>query len=126
VFVEASKESFYQGILAVSDEPLVSRDFIGSSYSGIVDLELTRVVGGNLVKVCVWYDNEWGIDEWDIMEIYRGINNYSLQYMIDFKNWKANFTRVWKRSEVKVYSYTMKQIKDELGISPSDTLVIEN
>ena len=63
VFVEASKESFYQGILAVSDEPLVSRDFIGSSYSGIVDLELTRVVGGNLVKVCVWYDNEWGYSQ---------------------------------------------------------------
>ncbi len=60
VFTAASKEPFYQGILAVSDEPLVSRDYIGNSHSGIVDLELTRVVGGNLVKVCVWYDNEWG------------------------------------------------------------------
>ncbi|MCB9820170.1 type I glyceraldehyde-3-phosphate dehydrogenase [Candidatus Nomurabacteria bacterium] len=59
-FKKASKEPFYQGILAVSDEPLVSRDFIGNSNSGIVDLELTRVVDGNLVKVCVWYDNEWG------------------------------------------------------------------
>lgn len=68
-----------------------------------------------------------GIDVWDIMEIYRGINGFSLQFMVDFKkNRKADFTRVWKRSEVKVYSYTMKQIKDELGISPSDTLVIEN
>lgn len=60
VFVKAANEPFYQGILAVSDEPLVSRDFIGNSHSGIVDLPLTRVVGGNLVKVCVWYDNEWG------------------------------------------------------------------
>lgn len=60
VFKKAAAEPFYQGILAVSEEPLVSRDFIGNSHSGIVDLELTRVVDGNLVKVCVWYDNEWG------------------------------------------------------------------
>lgn len=59
-FKKAAGEPFYQGILAVSEEPLVSRDFIGNSHSGIVDLELTRVVGGNLVKICVWYDNEWG------------------------------------------------------------------
>ena len=60
VFIKASKEPFYQGILGVSDEPLVSRDYIGNSNSGTVDLALTRVVDGNLVKVCVWYDNEWG------------------------------------------------------------------
>jgi glyceraldehyde-3-phosphate dehydrogenase, type I len=60
VFIKASKEPFYQGVLTVSDDPLVSRDYIGSSYSGIVDLALTRVVDGNLVKVCIWYDNEWG------------------------------------------------------------------
>jgi glyceraldehyde 3-phosphate dehydrogenase len=59
-FKKAVKQPFYQGILDVSDEPLVSRDYIGNSHSGIIDLELTRVVGGNLVKVCVWYDNEWG------------------------------------------------------------------
>ncbi|OYW83778.1 glyceraldehyde-3-phosphate dehydrogenase, partial [Candidatus Saccharibacteria bacterium 32-49-10] len=59
-FIKASKEPYFQGILAVSDEPLVSRDYIGNSNSGIVDLDLTRVVDGNLVKVCVWYDNEWG------------------------------------------------------------------
>lgn len=60
VFIDAAKDPFYQGVLAVSDEPLVSRDYIGNSHSGTVDLPLTRVVGGNLVKVCVWYDNEWG------------------------------------------------------------------
>ena len=60
VFIKSSKEPFYQGVLTVSDNPLVSRDYIGSSYSGIVDLALTRVVDGNLVKVCIWYDNEWG------------------------------------------------------------------
>ena len=60
VFKKAAGEPYYQGILGVSDEPLVSRDYIGNSHSGTVDLALTRVVGGNLVKVCVWYDNEWG------------------------------------------------------------------
>mgnify|MGYP002629964614 FL=1 len=60
VFKKASKEPFYQGILGVSEEPLVSRDYIGNSHSGVVDLLLTKVVGGNLIKVAVWYDNEWG------------------------------------------------------------------
>ena len=44
----------------MTEEPLVSSDFIGNSHSGIVDLSLTKVVGGNLAKVMVWYDNEWG------------------------------------------------------------------
>ena len=38
----------------------MSRDYIGNSYSGVVDLPLTKVVDGNLLKVMVWYDNEWG------------------------------------------------------------------
>lgn len=59
-FRAASEEPFYQGILGVSDEPLVSSDYIGNSHSGTVDLLLTKVVDGNLVKVMVWYDNEWG------------------------------------------------------------------
>ena len=59
-FKKTAADPFYQGILGVSDEPLVSRDYIGNSHSGVVDLALTRVAGGNLVKVCVWYDNEWG------------------------------------------------------------------
>lgn len=59
-FKKAASEPYYQGILGVSDEPLVSRDYIGNSHSGIVDLALTRVVAGNMVKVCAWYDNEWG------------------------------------------------------------------
>lgn len=59
-FKKAAADPFYQGILGVSEEPLVSRDYVGNSYSGVVDLPLTRVVGGNLLKVAVWYDNEWG------------------------------------------------------------------
>lgn len=57
---KAVKEPYYQGILDVSEEPLVSSDYIGNSHSGIVDLLLTNVVAGNLAKVVVWYDNEWG------------------------------------------------------------------
>jgi glyceraldehyde 3-phosphate dehydrogenase len=49
-----------KGILGVTDEPLVSCDFMGNSHSGIVDLLSTKVLDGNLVKVIAWYDNEWG------------------------------------------------------------------
>ena len=49
-----------KGILAVTDEELVSSDFIGSSYSSIVDLPSTFMAGGKMVKVLSWYDNEWG------------------------------------------------------------------
>jgi len=57
---KAIKEPYYQGILDYSEEPLVSSDYIGNPHSGIVDSLLTNVVAGNLVKVVVWYDNEWG------------------------------------------------------------------
>lgn len=60
VFKKAAKEPYYKGILGVSEEPLVSHDYIGNSHSGTVDLLLTNVVDGNLIKVVVWYDNEWG------------------------------------------------------------------
>jgi hypothetical protein len=46
--------------LDVTEEELVSTDFIGNSHSAIVDLNLTNVIGGNLLKVVAWYDNEWG------------------------------------------------------------------
>lgn len=59
-FRKAAADPFYRGILDVSEEPLVSRDYIGNSHSGVVDLLLTKVVGGNLIKIAVWYDNEWG------------------------------------------------------------------
>jgi glyceraldehyde 3-phosphate dehydrogenase len=48
------------GILGVSDEPLVSTDFRGDSRSSIIDAESTMVIGGTMVKVLSWYDNEWG------------------------------------------------------------------
>lgn len=58
-FKEA-EEVELKGILGTTDEPLVSSDFIAAKFSTVVDLSLTQVVGGNLVKVVAWYDNEWG------------------------------------------------------------------
>ena len=49
-----------KGILGVSDEPLVSSDFRGDSRSSIIDSSMTMVIGGTLIKVIAWYDNEWG------------------------------------------------------------------
>jgi glyceraldehyde 3-phosphate dehydrogenase len=59
-FTEASKQPQYKGVLAVTNEPLVSSDFIRNPNSSIVDLPLTKVIDGDLVKVIAWYDNEWG------------------------------------------------------------------
>ncbi|OGH66631.1 MAG: type I glyceraldehyde-3-phosphate dehydrogenase [Candidatus Magasanikbacteria bacterium RIFCSPHIGHO2_02_FULL_41_13] len=58
-YTKASK-SYLKTILEISNEPLVSSDYIGNAASATIDLELTRVVDGNLVKVVGWYDNEWG------------------------------------------------------------------
>ena len=58
-FDHASIDPSYQGVLAVTKEPLVSTDIIGTKFSAIVDLSMTRVVDKNLVKVAAWYDNEW-------------------------------------------------------------------
>lgn len=60
VFEEEAKLEKWQNILAVTHEPLVSSDIIGRRESSIVDLSFTQVIGGNLVKVISWYDNEWG------------------------------------------------------------------
>lgn len=58
--IAASKSRRYAGVLGVSNEPLVSSDYIGDPHSCVVDLLLTNVVDGDLVKVVAWYDNEWG------------------------------------------------------------------
>ncbi len=60
VFERAAKEPYYEGILDVTSAELVSCDFRGNAHSAIVDLPLTDVVGGNMIKIVVWYDNEWG------------------------------------------------------------------
>jgi glyceraldehyde 3-phosphate dehydrogenase len=56
----AASDPRWKGIVAVTDEPIVSRDIIGRSESSIVDLSLTQVIDGDLVKIISWYDNEWG------------------------------------------------------------------
>ena len=59
VLKDAANEEM-KGILAFSEEPLVSIDFRGNSHSSIVDAENTKVIGGTMVKILSWYDNEWG------------------------------------------------------------------
>ncbi|OIP66419.1 MAG: type I glyceraldehyde-3-phosphate dehydrogenase [Nitrospirae bacterium CG_4_9_14_3_um_filter_53_35] len=58
--MKAASKGALKGILQYIDEPLVSKDFNGSSFSSSFDAALTSVIGGNLVKVIAWYDNEWG------------------------------------------------------------------
>ena len=58
--VKKAAAGSYQSIVAVTDEPLVSSDFIGNSASAIVDLALTKVIDGDMLKIISWYDNEWG------------------------------------------------------------------
>ena len=53
-------EGSLKGILSFTEEPLVSSDFLKNPNSSIVDATMTRVIGGNMVKVLAWYDNEWG------------------------------------------------------------------
>ncbi len=60
ILVSASEDPRWQGIFLATDEELVSSDIIGLTHASIVDLKMTRVVGGNLVKVLAWYDNEAG------------------------------------------------------------------
>jgi len=63
LFVTAAQDERWQGLFAVTDEPVVSSDIIGSRVGSIADLSCTRVVGGNLVKVMAWYDNETSYTE---------------------------------------------------------------
>jgi glyceraldehyde 3-phosphate dehydrogenase len=60
IFREEAQSDRYAGILGASDEPLVSSDIIQDSRAAIIDLELTQVIDGDLVKIMSWYDNEWG------------------------------------------------------------------
>lgn len=60
ILIKASKDKRWANIFSVTNEPLVSTDILGSKYASIADLAMTRVVGGNLVKVMAWYDNEMG------------------------------------------------------------------
>jgi glyceraldehyde 3-phosphate dehydrogenase len=60
ILKKAAGEERWKGIFTITEEELVSSDILGSPYGSIADLALTRVIGGTLVKVCAWYDNEMG------------------------------------------------------------------
>jgi len=60
VLTEEAASERYAGVLGVSRDPLVSSDIVGDPRAAVVDLELTKVIDGDLVKVMGWYDNEWG------------------------------------------------------------------
>jgi glyceraldehyde 3-phosphate dehydrogenase len=59
-FEKAANNPRWQKTFTVTKEPIVSSDILGSKYASIADLSWTKVVGGNLVKVMAWYDNEMG------------------------------------------------------------------
>ncbi len=60
IFKKAAAEKQWQGILAVTEEPLVSSDILKNPHGSIIDLSMTKVIDGDLVKILSWYDNEWG------------------------------------------------------------------
>lgn len=69
ILKEESETPRYKKVLKTSEEPLVSSDIVKSAYASIVDLPLTRVVDGDLVKIMAWYDNEWGFTNQMIRQI---------------------------------------------------------
>ena len=71
VFAEEAESERYRGILGVTRDPLVSSDVIKDARASIVDLELTQVVDGDLLKVICWYDNEWGYSNQMVREAVR-------------------------------------------------------
>ncbi len=74
VLTEESETEKYQGIFGVTNEPLVSSDIIGITYGSLADLEMTRVVDGNMVKIMAWYDNEMSFTSQMIREGVRIAN----------------------------------------------------
>jgi glyceraldehyde 3-phosphate dehydrogenase len=69
ILIEESNTDRYKQVLSASNEPLVSSDVLQSPFASIVDLQMTRVVDGDLVKIMAWYDNEWGFTNQMIREL---------------------------------------------------------
>lgn len=69
IFIEESATDRYKEVIDTTDEPLVSSDIIKSPFAAIIDLSMTRVVDGDLVKIMAWYDNEWGFTHQMIRQI---------------------------------------------------------
>jgi glyceraldehyde 3-phosphate dehydrogenase len=71
VFTEEAASDRYRGVLGVTRDPIVSSDIIKDPRASVVDLGLTQVVDGDLVKVMSWYDNEWGYSNQVVREALR-------------------------------------------------------
>jgi glyceraldehyde 3-phosphate dehydrogenase len=71
VFAEEADTDRYRGIVGVTDEPFVSSDIIKDSRASVIDLGMTQVVDGDLIKVLSWYDNEWGYSSQMVREAAR-------------------------------------------------------
>ncbi len=77
ILTQSSLSDRWKGILGVSNEQLVSSDIVGNTHSSIVDLEMTLVVDGNLVKVLAWYDNEMGYTNTLVQHVVRTARSIS-------------------------------------------------
>jgi glyceraldehyde 3-phosphate dehydrogenase len=75
IFIEEAASDRYKNVLGVTEDPIVSSDIIRNSHASLVDLEMTQVVDGDLVKVMSWYDNEWGFTMQMIREAQRIIRD---------------------------------------------------
>jgi glyceraldehyde 3-phosphate dehydrogenase len=71
LFSEEADTDRYRGVVGVTDEPFVSSDIIRDTRASVVDLGLTQVTDGDLVKVMSWYDNEWGYSSQMVREAQR-------------------------------------------------------
>jgi glyceraldehyde 3-phosphate dehydrogenase len=125
-FKKAAADPFYQGILGVSEEPLVSSDYIGNSHSGVVDLLLTKVVDGNLVKVMVWYDNEWGYSNRlveltaDVAKSLQGGSDDAVDSEEDETDEKSAQEETSKDSPATKVSVSDDSAEDEKMLEPPD------
>jgi glyceraldehyde 3-phosphate dehydrogenase len=77
ILTQSSQSDRWKGILGVSNEQLVSSDIVGNTHASIVDLEMTVVVDGNLVKVLAWYDNEMGYTNTLVQHVVRTARSIS-------------------------------------------------
>ncbi len=75
IFQEESKTERYKEVIGIAEDPIVSSDIIGDPRASILDLRMTTVVGGNLVKIMTWYDNEWGYCNQMIREALKTLKN---------------------------------------------------
>ena len=75
IFREESESDRYRGVLGVSDDPLVSSDIVGDGHGSLVDLTMTAVTDGDLVKIMAWYDNEWGYAKQMVRHALRSVGD---------------------------------------------------